>query len=222
MLELDTDRLRRVLPLLERSTPATVTSPVQFDDEVLQQNLDVGALIRRGGTFIGSEGLFGFRLEVDTGGIGAATFTVDVDPYTPQSSPTHIRNDLPAVIPDGYDAWLMWCEINRVSGAVDPEAMVLGYRAFNLGISNTTPTPGQAFQVSLDQWLGSDGFSLGALGDVYPDVQGRVSVPLGIRIARGDTFRWSVRDAGIGAFEVRMDGIIGYFPEALGQDILSP
>lgn len=219
MLELDSDVLKGVLPALGRGTPATATQPVAFDDELLQQTLEVSQLVRRAGTFPGHGGIYGFRLELDMPGTLPATGQHELQPYGNFAALLTLNNDLPEDIPEGLDAWFLWAEVSRTAGSVNPIAMDLYLQLFGVG---PTTTSASNVGVEIANWLGASAIDLDALGTVYPDTQGRTGIPLGFRCPRdGSQLIWRVRDDGVGAFTVRMDGILGYFPSGLGQDAVS-
>jgi len=86
-------------------------SQTELADGEVVQTLDVGSIVRRGGTFAGTEGIF--RMVLRTVHTGDSVESTSFQPYTPGA--TGVIAPYPAVVPDGFDFWLLAAFLSRVS-----------------------------------------------------------------------------------------------------------
>jgi hypothetical protein len=227
MRPVDTDVLREV----QKALGIRLQGNAEFDDGVLQQVLDAGPLIRRGGTIFPSDGIYGLTFELDFDGINPQTQTVVWNPYdseyTAASTAGLTKGDFwPAVMPDNLDAWIIGPVIlhsdaaNPFQNAGDGAWAYLTSSTRNRGIFypaasiQTTIIPVAfwntevAFGASTFAFVGSNAATL-------TQMQG-----VAYRLRPGDTFRYAckVADAVTDFGIIRIHARVGLFPAGLGQD----
>jgi len=100
--------LNKILGLAGAGAPLTEL----VDGEVLQ-SIDVGPVVRRGGTLAGTEGVF--RIVLRTVHTAGEVRAVSWQPYQPGT--TGIIAPYPHPVPDGFDFWLLTAHTSRVSGS---------------------------------------------------------------------------------------------------------
>lgn len=118
MREIDTDALHGVAESLGIGNPATVVGQVEFQDEVLQQVLDVARLVRRSRAgVVRTQGVINFS--IDHTHPVANTITTDVDVY---GLVTNVSADPPWPEPEKIeelDIYLLGCSaFSDTDGAI--------------------------------------------------------------------------------------------------------
>jgi len=190
-------------------------SPVtEFDDGNLQQNMDVGALVRRGRTAQDSTGIFtGALRNVHT---DAETILSTTNPYNitvgriapyPTLVELHTR----------FDIWLLGCIVSRISGGgtltgavfVDPHARAQGWGEDDSGVAVVSaPSMPVAYYDSIVDQSGE--FALQNGGNPYQAIN--------MRLRGSDTLiRFSSTSSLTSTYQAFF--ILGVFPVGLGQDI---
>ena len=81
-----------------------------LDGEVIQ-TIDVGTIVRRGGTLAGTEGIF--RMVLRTVHTADEVLATSFQPYA--AAPTGVIAPYPTPVPAGFDFWLLAAFLSRVS-----------------------------------------------------------------------------------------------------------
>ena len=105
MRQIDTDALRLVSSSLGIGNPSGATAATDFDDDLLQQVLNVGGLISRGRTPFPSSGIFGANIANVHG--AANELSTDFNPYRISASGLTAQSPWPDPVPDDMDVWLL-------------------------------------------------------------------------------------------------------------------
>lgn len=209
MREVDSPALSTVLRALGIGSPSTATAPVTFDDDNLQQVLDVTPMVRRGGSLaasIGGEGLFGLNMSTTHAGAGAEIVTVD--PYALLSSAFGETD------PTKFDIWLlMGCSSTTAgTGAFTAAEVAVFYpdsQVFSGGA--TAMLVNRAiWDEEVSPFTGSAIHSFNAT----PNLEYTFS--FNMRIPPGGTIRYRTEATGAAAY--RFDAAMGVFPASTGQD----
>jgi hypothetical protein len=205
--EIDTDALAAVMPSLGIGNPGTATRSAMFDDENLQQMLDINPLVRRARAIVPSEGIFLGNMSNSHAGAGELTETLD--PYLPAAD---AQPPYPAALPDGFDVWIC-----GVSGLITTDTLTVASLQLVYPASMTAFTAALGCSPMYAMFDGSASKGSGirpciANGDVSKVFQGR---PL--RLRRGAELRW--RTVVTGAAEISANIIFAVLPSGLGQDV---
>ena len=212
MQEVDSQALQLVARALRLSTGGSQLT--QFQDELLQQSIDVGAVVRRGLTLAGTEGIHGASITNTHAAAGNETTTIapfNLDGL--QNAP------FPAEIPTFFDFWVLWACPVTLSGA----------GVFNgMDASILTPAANEAFggtgSTAARFGLWSDEITFTGIGSFPVSATGAGDAAwtnpqrVGMRVPRGGTLR--IRTRAEGAAVYRLDLIVGLFPIGMGQDVL--
>jgi hypothetical protein len=221
MIELDSEALAQVNKFLGVSSPAGMLA--DFDDQVLQQTLDVGALIRRARTPALSEGIFTCRLANTHAGAGS--IVAAVDPYDPATATPANFEDSGYLFPvdsTRWDVWLLgWTVLmfglthTNVTGTVLSLIRPAARMAFAVGA--TTPTT--AWEV-LHWSNSSEGFgSPNEVAFYSRSSNDQYAFPRApIRLHRGDTIQLRSYATGASANPLQAHLTLGLFPRGSGQD----
>lgn len=216
MQEVDSDALKFVSKILRLS--GTGSQETNFQDEVLQQTLDVLALVRRAGTPVLSTGIF--TATILNTHVGSDTINTDVNPYSPGT--TFVGNGYPAEVPANLDVWLLHAHAQGITGTGDfgggqlstiMDALGMGWRNEANAIAMLQPI----MSWDVERTEGSLVFLYSNQNDVLL-FSGRRSG--GIRIPRhADTrIRFTTVKNGAGAGTFKAFLTLGLFPAGLGQD----
>lgn len=181
------------------------TQITQFEDGILQQVLDIGPLVRRGGALAGTDGMFGFQFATTHGGAGTQSFAFD--PYT-QTPGTSITNPWPVESAmQLYDAWAVGpFNITATATGVTTHARLdLVYAA-----ARSKGVIGASGRQMIGFWSadGPSGFLAGANGDVL--FKGVYRIPRGASLTLT-----TIATAAVG---YSCKGAIALMPAGLGQD----
>ena len=212
MREIDTDALAAVLPSLGIGNPGTATRSADFDDEVLQQTLDVNPLVRRARAIVPSEGIFlGNMLNQHA---IAGQKVCDLDPYTPAAGIA--QSPYPSPLPSGFDVWIIGVGGFASTDSVLVASLQLVYGASETAFTVPGPTP---LGCSPIYALWNDSVSKGAgtralttTTDVSKVFQG---APL--RLRKGVIVRW--RSEASAACDISANIVFAVLPSGLGQDV---
>jgi len=186
----------------------------EFMDGVVDQTLDVAALVRRGRTQAGTEGIYTAIMRCINTDVN--TISVSVDPYAVGT--TGLIAPYPNPMPMQFDVWLLAVSLDRVSGS---GAMQVALRIDFLasqqgwGIDNLGAAVAVASTQLLAFWDAPvvAGTTFGLLN------QGGVYTKIGTRIPRGAVIAMSSLSAATSTYDCQL--ILGVFPTALGQDGIS-
>lgn len=177
-----------------------------FDDDNLQQVLDIGPLIRRGGSLGVTGGMWNAGI-VNTHG-AANTQSNSVDPYA-VSSPT---GSYPSPVPTGYDIWLIGGQVFTSTAGANMGSGWLGLD-FPAGSVAFGIASGQLIVAAFDGTTSLGGVAFGTLAlPIGPDGASTAAV----RIPRGVSLRFDSTSTGAATTTARF--ILGLFPEGMGQD----
>ena len=183
-----------------------------FQDEQLQQVVDVGPLIRRGMTLAGSEGIYIGVFQNDHAAAGVLTSTVD--PYAVAGTA-----GWPNPIPDNLEVWVLQCSALLVTAG---DAGVFGDGQFDAQWPAARVAWGTPANRAMPLALYDAEVSLGSLGVSLAEIgSGEITKRLGIRIPRGVTLRWTTESTGVGTPEYRLLALVGLFPIGMGQDAMT-
>lgn len=184
----------------------------EFLDGVVDQTLDVGALVRRGRAPADSSGLFYPTLRVANA--GAATADATIDPYNVTAA--NAVPPYPARVPDSQDVWLLGASVRQHSGTGTLNATLAlqvgtrnqGFGDDNFGGLNLVSQP-----IRLAFWdaIGADATNFGILNQLGTHQRIGLRVPRNISVL---IFR--VTTSAAATFDCQL--IVGLFPVALGQD----
>lgn len=215
MRDIDTDALQLVSPTLGIGNPATATRPATFDDENVQQVLEIGELVRRARVAGANAGIGAIRVALTQAGAG--TNSEVVVPWTDTASVAMPQEE----IRDGkLDLWLLYLSGERTAGAGDLNSWRLSLNLVVGGIPFIQDGGGtQASRITL-----ASGAALAA-GGLIADGLSRTFIPLGIRMPRtpavppATTLRFEMDTTA--AADIGFVMGIAWFPAGLGQDALA-
>lgn len=179
----------------------------EFDDGVLQQSLDVGELVRRGGALAGTEGLWSFEFALTTVGAGSSSTQVGFH------DSVFNLNGYPRPVPDNMDVWMLY------SGVVISAAAALGLASISMLVptrfdGNDSGAPvASAIRVPLHTWTTSVDTGAGIFG---MDALGQLLWEHAWRIPRDSSFLFRITN--LIAATTSWVGVVGLFPAGMGQD----
>lgn len=208
MREIDTQALIDVAPSLGIGNPATATGQVLFDDENLQQVLEVSAFVRRAQAPADGLGL----VQMANIHPGADSQTQLINPWEDgagdQRWPT-------ARLANGeLDLWLLYCYARRTGGAGDFTQATLRLNNVNTGIRRGEGNGAEEPEVRIAGFT-----TMRANGD-FEEGDGRMWIPLGIRFPRNPELntrlKWSTTSDAAANFACNIG--VALIPSGLGQD----
>lgn len=184
----------------------------ELTDGIVEQNLDVGPIIRRGRTLAGSSGIFvGTWRNVHS---AANSVTSVLSPYALAS--TQARAPFVTPVPPQFDLWVLRSTVVQISGTgtlsavlnmVLPATMV-GLTTTGAGVITTWPV---AFWDSLITESIEFGILAGSLGPI---------ASCNFRLPRGPTnnvqMQFASTSSAAATFDLQV--LFGMFPISLGQD----
>ena len=205
----DSQALQRVSKTLQLSTPGA--QETLFIDERLEQVIDVAAMVRRGLTLAGTEGLYTANIRNTHSGSEGNVVTV-IDPWRLGGIS---KPPFPEVIPDNQDLWITGFNAQIVSGS----AAEFDSAFFDLFV----PATHQAFgtistNIALAGWntvntLAGTAFLFMQAGNV-----GEIFAQAHIRVPRNATLRFHSRNTGATSPVFQLNLLLGLFPSSMGQD----
>lgn len=201
---------------------------VEVDDAVLQQVMDVSALVRRGRSIGASGGIFSTGIE-NTHNTGAASSrTGTINPYEPATAPA---SPYPFGAGPELDIWLLGFKAGNQSVPTGFEGASLAVQMISArGLNAAIPVTGTGavvaastnlfFEVAEWDALGA-AFASGFVGQPLIDTnRNRPSMLLPMRIPRGATIAFTTRVSTADAGVYRCNLLLGVFPAGLGQDAI--
>jgi len=220
MREIDTGALDRVALAMGIGAPSTATRLVAFDDDYLQQVLDVGPLIRRSVSPKPLDGLYMANLQNEHAAADS-TEEFSLDPYSMEQTGGGLIGGLwPAPIPPGMDVWIISLSgIQSGGAAADFESGLLDIQ---------WPVEANAFDsaasLSTVRTMNVASFN-GVLSLINGTVRRLTQVGTGLaelspcfRVPRGGNIRWRTRNKNAGAQTLEMHIGLGLMAAGLGQD----
>jgi len=204
----DSQALQKVSKTLQLSTPGA--QETLFTDERLEQVLDVGAIVRRGLTLAGTEGLYTANMRnIHSGSQGNVTSIID-----PWNLGGSARAPFPTSIPDHLDLWITGIMAETVSG---------GGQFLNGFFDLFVPTTHQAFgtissNIALAAWKDEEDVqSTAFLVPTIGSLAGFYAQP-NVRVPRNATFRFHTLNNGANSPVFQCNLLLGLFPSGMGQD----
>lgn len=198
-----------------------------FDDESLQQVLDVAPYLRRSLSNLGTQGIFLQMISNTHDAAGASTVTGTITPY---KNPGGVAaGPWPKEVPETQDVWLLGVRAETLSGPANFTAgrLTLQFPAgsgYNVAlVPASTGVTGSA-AVATAGGLTIRGYTqevaLGALGTELagPDGENIGQLVIPFRIPRNAQLIWSTVTTALGASVYQCRMILGLFPAGYGQD----
>jgi hypothetical protein len=203
MLEIDSDALKLVLAALGRGTPATATRPLAFQDELLQQTLDVRELIRRAGVVQNGldDGIWTMILSNTHAGATTESTGFNVDSIGGTVAA------FPQPIPANMDLWLLAAsaKVGNAPGNFTDAYLVVGH-----GADYSLDGSGAAFTL-MNTWNAT-------IGGLYIRQENDTNPRPPLRLTRNASVTFVSTSSGAGDYQCHL--VFGLFPRALGQDAL--
>ena len=211
--KVDSDALglvNRALGLSGAGAPLT-----EFLDGTIDQVLDVGALVRRGRTFLGTGGIYWGTLRCIHGGAGTLTSTIE-----PYIVATGGRAPYATPVPLGFDIWILAAQVDQVSGAgtftgalFTTTNGLVGWGVDDMGaaieVSNSVPLA--LFDSVVTE---SREFGINEAGNPFIKIGMRMPRPAG----NASVLTFSSTASDVATFDCYV--LTGLFPIGMGQDIL--
>lgn len=209
MREIDTDALRLVAPTLGVGNPATATRGVLFDDENLQQVMEVTPEIRRAATIAPTSGVFGAAITNTHGAAGQIVTTRD-----PYDLAVASGAGWPDPIPDELEVWLLSGHAAAAVNVADEtlsQRLELRHPATHIafGASGTLTQLVQLFQTEVP--ISAAVAYLAEAGSGVAGYRGPAW-----RITRGSLIVWATQAEAAG--DITTELVLGLFPTALSHD----
>ncbi len=211
----DTDALgvvNRALGVTGRGAQET-----ELTDGILNQNLDVNPMVRRGRTLEPSEGIFYGVFQ--TVHLGGGNLNALINPYRPEIA---LRvAPYPAVVPAQFDVWLLYATVTRVSGSGTIGAVLdVKYdgQTQGWGVNNSTVKVTAVPRHPLAFWdniiTGGSNPLVGLAGSEQPLAR------LGYRFPRIGTpdLNFATTASAISTWQCTV--VMGLFPVSMGQDAM--
>jgi hypothetical protein len=209
MRDVDSQALRLVSRALGIGNPVTAVEQVSFDDSVLQQVLEVGPLVRRGGTLERTAGLY--MADFDNVHAAPGAVASSVDPYAPSSPGA----GYPSPVPTGLEVWLLGAQVAAVAGVhstTQHSRVSLLVPGVQRAFGDAAPTN---YTLEYSLHLGELPILAGTV--VYINALGYTGTARrAVRVTRGSTINMSSVAANAGTITFQLG--IGLFPVALGED----
>lgn len=214
MIDLDTAALDKVLQALGRGSPATATRPAIFDDENLQQALDVLPLVRRARAGVAGTGGLG-AIQLTNAHAGAGTVTSFVNVYNLGAGGA--QNSFPEDM-RYFDVWAYGFRARTTAGVGG---------LFTAGRVQAGPIPAvQAGITGISVELGNFNAetTLGATTYLtWSEAAGVIADPArpwpqAMRLPRGANLSWQTIATGVSTYV--LDVYVACFPAGTGQDAL--
>lgn len=186
----------------------------EFADGEVLQVLDVAALVRRGRTRAGTEGIY-YAILRNEHAAGDARFTA-MNPY--ELGATGLLAPFPSPMPAGFDIWLLSATMRRQSGSGTVVAGLSVQYAASVqafGLNDTGTAVVFSGEGNLCTWddLATSGFTWGLLQE-----QAGQQPRLGVRLPRSVDTQVVFRSTSSALATYQCQIMLGVFPSALGQD----
>lgn len=213
------DQLRLVARLFGRGS--SLSGSTDLDVDAVTQTLPiVPEIVRRSLTEANSGGWNeGLLLNEHT---DAQTLTSSIDPYAPGDNAVA---PYPALVPLGFDVWIMGVAAVRVdsagTGAYSSAVLAInpGAAVQSWGEDDSGDAVAGGPRIILARFDGGLDVNLVGINPPLLTEAGEVFVPLRMRIPRqGSTLEW-ISDS-VATCSLRAHIILGLFPESLGQDVM--
>jgi len=186
----------------------------EFMDGVVDQTIDVAALIRRGRTQGATEGIYTAIMRVIN--TAANNISTTVDPYAVGT--TGLIAPYPNPMPMNFDVWLLGASVDRVSGTGTMSlALRIDFLASQQGWG--IDDQGVAVAVASTQVMAfwDTPFTAGTIFGLLD--QGGTFMKIGTRIPRGAVLTFHSLSSATSTYDCQV--LLGVFPTALGQDGIS-
>lgn len=215
MQEVDSAALQRVAKVLQLSTGGA--EQTDFQDELLQQVLDVAPIIRRGLTVAGSSGIF--TATILNTHIGTDIVTTDVNPYSPGT--TFVGNAYPPIVDEDLDVWVLAAQAQNITGQGDFGGGFFGTISDATGMGWRNEANAIAMEQIRMVW--NQEVQFGHL--IYLSDNSGVSLmshfgaqPFRVSHGANTRLRFDTKKIGAGAATFKLFLTLGVFPAGMGQD----
>jgi len=209
--------LKRIQGLI--GTPGSSLGPVNLEDESVTQVLPVIPEIARRGLAPGTIGGWGTGL-MENVHSGADFESSSIDPYLAGVAAV---GAYPAEVPLEFDVWLLGVSAQQTSGTpgldgafllLNPVASQQMWGVDDGGLQVVGDPP-----LMLARWDAIDS-TVTTTGDILIAESGEVYLPINIRIPRsGCLIAFHTESAGAAEYQATL--LMGLFPAALGQDVVT-
>jgi len=185
----------------------------EFMDGILDQNFDVGPIVRRGQTLAGTDGVF--MAVADNVHAGAGDLTTVIAPF---AFGTGVIAPFPDPLPNHLDLWLLGATLQQVGGTGTVEAVVRlnfpgSLQGFGIDDSGVAVVVASSITVAFwDTIQAGPGQSFGLQNVQFPFAR------INLRLPRATTISLSSTASALITFRFHM--LLGLFPVALGQDVV--
>jgi len=185
-----------------------------LDDDNVSQVLNLNPIIRRSPSLVGEGWFYGIMKNRHAGADNEVSL---IDVYNPIGA----RNGYPNPIPNTLDVWLLSVQGRRVSGAGALTAAALDLLPVadqqGWGVNDGGDPVETASRMVLARWDSLETTMTNL--QFFITEQGEPSVPIGIRVPRGADLEFSSFSGGAANFDLQL--MLGVFPLALGQDVVT-
>jgi len=180
-----------------------------LDDGNVSQVLDLQAIIRRSLTFARTGGQWVFTyVNVHP---GADTQANSLNPYLVDPG----VNSYPTIVPEGFDAWVLYAGMKRFTGAGNITAGILELSQFPNFVGKGDNTLGTLL-TALGRWDAIEGGSGQGYG--VTGASDTLITPM-LRIRRGASLTFRTTSTAAATFHMFVQ--MGVFPAGLGQDVVA-
>jgi len=223
VISITSQALDQILRTLRVSGAQGQASSTQFADGVLDQVLDVSALVRRGLTLSPASGLYVGVIEATHPGADAQSESVD--PYNPGTFVVNVSDGAvtgsgyPAIVnPNQFDVWLFGATVQSTIMAEGILQMSWPTTSVGWQAGGDNDNPGAPL-IPVAAWDGIEAINTRTWG--YSEIAtadnlGSIYKRIGLRVPNGTIFRFDTTSTGAGNTFCRLN--LGLFPAGLGQD----
>lgn len=209
MKKIDAQTLEGLNKALGLSGPG---SPVtELTDGVLDQVIDVGAIVRRGRTQGQTTGLYTAMLRNVHTAADSRTATL-----TPYNGTTTARPPYPAPMPRDFEVWLLTAVVTQLSGSGTlTAALRVNFPANVMGLSTTGAGIISSHNVAFWDTVVNEGITFAVASAKDETVE-----KIGMRLPRAALTQlvFASTSSAIATFDCFLT--LGVFPVALGQDVI--
>ncbi len=187
----------------------------EFLDGELLQTLDVGQLVRRGRTLAGSSGIFMGAMRNNHAGADSQSSVI-----SPYNVPTGAIAPYPAVMPRGFDIWLLAAQAEQISGTGTFSGALFvtmrGQQGFGIDQAGAAVVRDSVMLLAFWDSVVTEAREFGLLGGQFPFQAINLRLPRSTAAAPGTELTWATTSSAAAVFDVQL--VLGVFPISLGQD----
>ncbi len=219
MQDVDSGALALVARTLQLSTAGSQLT--EFQDELVQQMLDVHPFVRRALAPIGSQGIF--TASILNTHVGDDTITTEVNPRSPGT--LFVGNGYPDLVPPNLDVWILQAYGEAVTGtAANFATGILTLITEDIGMGWRNEASDSALRQLLMCW--DKILQRGDIELLFDDQYNAFTaefygtIPLRLRHTANTRIRFTTVH-GTGGATYKLLLTLGLFPAGMGQDVLS-